>query len=111
MPIPPGIKREHVLAAAQWIEEHGADPFGDGIKYETEVDEKFFPPKALVGHAARIGLGIQTNPDSFSSGHEPGQAIPELKRLGFKTRLERFHPTRSAVRRVLGAVGFGVFGR
>jgi hypothetical protein len=86
MPIPPGIKPKHIEAAAKWIDLNGLGDFRDGSKYEARVGTKWYPPKALIGHAARLGLGETLGPRDFYGGVGAGCALPCLEGLGFNWR-------------------------
>lgn len=53
MGIPKGITKEAVLAAARQIDEHGPAPYGPSKDWDAIINGKRYPPKALVGIAAK----------------------------------------------------------
>src|SRR4051812_45808900 len=65
--------------------------FGPSTFYDLLVDGKRYPPKAVVGLAARRLLGRPLRPDEFSGG-EDSWAFRLLRERGFevvpKTKLE-----------------------
>lgn len=86
MSIPSNITKGHIELAAAWIDRHGLGDFRDGARYEARVGTKWYPPKALVGHAAKLGLKSAWTPKDFHVGKGPGCAIPFLASLGIERR-------------------------
>lgn len=81
--IPQGLTREHILKALAELDAEIDHPFGDPTAYDLVHDGKSYPPKAVIGLAARHVLGRILRPDEFSSGISPGQAVYVLRELGF----------------------------
>ncbi len=84
MGIPAGIRRDDVLRAIADLDgglEHG---FGDSTGYDLLYEGRKYPPKAVVGLAAKRVLGRQLTLDEFSGGESPGSANPYLRALGFE---------------------------
>lgn len=81
--IPKGITREHVLKALAELDAGVAHPFGEPTAYDLVHEEKSYPPKAVIGLAARHLLGRMLQPYEFSSGVGPGQAVHVLRKLKF----------------------------
>ena len=82
--IPSGITRADVLAAIKDLDNGLANPFGDSTGYDLIKSRRRYPPKAVVGLAARRVLGRALRPDEFSGGGDTGQANSILQRLGFE---------------------------
>jgi hypothetical protein len=97
--IPRGITREHVLAAIAELDDGVEHDFHEPTKYYAAHDEMNYPPKAVVGLAARHALGRTLSPREFSGGNEPGQANHVLRQLGFDIieKAEAVEPTRPRV--------------
>jgi|tagenome__1003787_1003787.scaffolds.fasta_scaffold20047147_2 5-methylcytosine-specific restriction protein B len=70
---------EEALAALDRREPHA---FGPSIFYDLLEQGKRYPPKAVVGLAARRALGRPLRPDEFSGG-EDSWAFRLLRDLGF----------------------------
>ena len=81
--IPPSLSKEHVLKALADLDAGIAHPFGAPTGYELVHDDKHYPPKAVVGLATRYLIGRILQPEEFSSGIGPGQAVYVLRNLGF----------------------------
>jgi MoxR-like ATPase len=84
MPIPSGIRREHVLQAIKDLNGGNQHPFGEARSWELVHEGQRYPPKALVGLAARYATGKELGPDDFSGGDGPGQANAILRERGFE---------------------------
>ena len=84
MPIPDGISREHVLAALKELSEGVDHPFGLSTDYDLLHDGTRYPPKAVIGMAARHATGRMLEPSEFSGGESPGAANSVLRSLGFE---------------------------
>lgn len=65
-------------------------PFGPSTDFDLLHDGERYPPKAVVGVAARHAIGRFLSPDEFSGGEGPGAANAVLRALGFEvvTKLE-----------------------
>ena len=72
--IPPGITREHVLKALAELDAGVGHPFGEPTAYQLVYEGKSYPPKAVVGLAARHLLGRVLRRDEFSSGVAAGSS-------------------------------------
>jgi len=82
MAIPHGITREHVLTGIEDFESGVAHDFGPSTKYDLLVNEKRYPPKAILGLAARHTTGTLLQPRDFSGG-ESSTCFRILRELGF----------------------------
>src|SRR5215211_4304985 len=76
------ITREDILEAIAALD--GGDPhaFGPSTFYDLLEGERQYPPKAVVGLAARRTLGRPLRPDEFSGGEE-SWAFGLLRDRGF----------------------------
>ena len=83
MAIPRGITRDDVLAAIGDLDAAIDHPFGPSSGYDLVVDGHRYPPKAVIGLAARRELGRPLTPAEFSGGQGDGNANRALRRLGF----------------------------
>ncbi|MCZ7534438.1 MAG: hypothetical protein M5U23_13760 [Acidimicrobiia bacterium] len=83
MTIPSGIIREDVLAALEDLDGGIEHSFGDSTKYDLVHKDRRYPPKAVVGLAARRVHGSVLRNDDFNGGDAPGSANPVLRDLGF----------------------------
>lgn len=66
--IPDNISREHVLNAVAGFEAGAEHEFGDSTGYDVIINEKPYPPKAIVGLAAKEANGKMLTPNDFSGG-------------------------------------------
>jgi Domain of unknown function (DUF3883) len=83
MAIPAGITRQDVLTAIRDFQ-RGINPgFGPSTRYDLMVGRRHFPPKAIVGLAARRVLGHPIASADFSGGEGASSANRVLRRLGF----------------------------
>ena len=80
--IPPGIEREHVLGAIGDFQQGVPHEFGESTKFDVVHEGMRFPPKAIVGLAARRATGQILTPKDFSGGEESA-CFRLLHRLGF----------------------------
>lgn len=84
VPLPSSISRAHVLQAIASLDRRDKfDPFGEPTKWRVVHHGKPYPPKAVLGLAARHATGVQYLPRDFSSGFSSGQACKVLEDLGF----------------------------
>lgn len=81
--IPAGISPEAVRIAASRLDAGEQHPFGPATTYEAVIDGKRYPPKALIGIAARHQLALSLGPEDFHGGERTGEANWYLRRLGF----------------------------
>jgi hypothetical protein len=81
--IPDGITREDVLQAIQDFDTGTAHDFGDSTKYDLIHESKRYPPKAILGLAARRVLARVLLPSKFPGG-ENSKAFRVLRDLGFR---------------------------
>lgn len=87
MAIPSGITRDHVLTAIRRYEDGERGDFGEPTRYYVLWDGGRYPPKTLVGFAAREVIGRDLSRREFSGGARPGQANTLLLALGFDVRI------------------------
>lgn len=83
-PIPAGISPEAIRVAASRLDAGEQHPFGQATTYEALIDGKRYPPKALIGVAARHQLGLSLGPQDFHGGERTGEANWYLRQLGFE---------------------------
>ena len=76
------ITREDILEAIASLDRGQAHTFGPSTFYDLLVGERRYPPKAVVGLAARRVLGRTLRPDEFSGGQE-SWAFGLLRDRGF----------------------------
>jgi hypothetical protein len=76
------ITREDIEEAIAALERAEPHTFGPSTFYDLLVDGKRYPPKAVVGVAARRVLGRALRPDEFSGGEE-SWAFRLLRERGF----------------------------
>jgi len=81
--IPEGITREHLLQAIQEFEGGIDHRFGPSSTYDVFHDGKRFPPKAIVGLAAKFVIGNQLQPEDFGGGLET-KCFRVLETNGFR---------------------------
>lgn len=82
MAIPDNLTREHVLAAVADYDAGAPHGFGPSLRYDLICDEKRYPPKAILGLAARHAVGVTLSPSDFSGG-EKSKCLRVLRELGF----------------------------
>jgi len=82
MSIPRGIERAHVLQAVEDFRGGVAHDFGPSTGYDLVLGEERYPPKAIVGLAARRAVGADLHPRDFSGGEE-SRCFRLLRQLGF----------------------------
>jgi hypothetical protein len=76
------ITREDLQEAIAALEQGEAHAFGPSIFYDVLEGDRRYPPKAVVGLAARRVLGRTLRPDEFSGGEE-SWAFRLLRDRGF----------------------------
>lgn len=79
--IPDSIKREHVLEALQEIGEATIPFHRQSADYDVLHAGKRYPPKYVIGIAARLATGSELAPDKFHAGTETNTF---LSKLGFE---------------------------
>jgi 5-methylcytosine-specific restriction protein B len=77
------ITREDILDAIDALDRSEPHAFGPSTYYDLLENGRRYPPKAVVGLAARRVLGRALRPDEFAGGHG-GWAFSLLQRRGFK---------------------------
>jgi hypothetical protein len=82
--IPTGVSPDAIRDAAVRLDAGEQHPFGIATAYEAVVNGKRYPPKALIGVAARHHLGLELGPDDFRGGERTGEANWYLRKLGFE---------------------------
>jgi predicted restriction endonuclease len=82
--IPSGITSDDVTSALEDLSENGVpDGFGERTDWVVDYGGIWYPPKAVIGIAARRVLGRALKASEFSGGEGPGQANKALRNLGF----------------------------
>lgn len=81
--IPDGISRDDILKAVELFDAGAPHQFGPSLYYDLLVNGKRYPPKAIVGLAARRLRGRVLLPTEFSGG-EGSKCFRVLKDLGFQ---------------------------
>jgi len=84
MPIPEGIQRQHIEAALADLDRNATHPFGPSRDYDLLHAGRCYPPKAVVGIAAKHATGTMLTPYDFTGGDSSGGANDCLRRLGFE---------------------------
>jgi 5-methylcytosine-specific restriction protein B len=82
MGIPEGITRDHVLAGIEDYESSFPHEFGPSTTYDLVHGGKRYPPKAILGLAARHATGHVLTPADFSGG-ESSKCFRILRSLKF----------------------------
>ena len=77
------ITREDLLAAIGSLDRGETNSFGPSTVYDVIHDGRRYPPKAVVGLAARRVLGRPLEPDEFSGGQD-AWAFRLVQERGFK---------------------------
>ena len=81
--LPDGISRDHLLAAIRQFDDGVAHRFADSTGYDVLFEERRYPPKAIVGLAARLLTGEDLGPEDFSGGRG-SKCFGVLQRCGFE---------------------------
>ena len=81
--IPDGMTREDIITAIRDYDNGIEHPFGSSKTYDLIHDGNSYPPKAILGLAARRLAGRILGPDEFSGGHA-SSCLKILKDLGFE---------------------------
>ena len=66
--IPEGITREHIIDAIRALDAGVEHPFGESTGYDVLFEGRRYPPKAVVGVAARHIANTQLRPRDFTGG-------------------------------------------
>jgi len=90
--IPPEIRAEHVLAAIADTDANGVPPGRESSRYALYHNGRCYPPKYLIGRAAKFAVGRELRPDEFNGGQETNTF---LRRLGFRIEGDVPTPTTS----------------
>jgi len=80
--IPSGIKRDHILKAIDDFNGGFEHEFHESTEYDLIHDKRRYPPKAIVGLAARYILGKTLKPKDFSGGLK-SKCFRVLEKNGF----------------------------
>ena len=81
------IRREHISAALEDLKSGIVHEFGASTEYDLLHDGVAYPPKAVLGVAARHALGQMLQPGDFSGGQE-STCFQVLRDRGFTVRSE-----------------------
>jgi hypothetical protein len=77
-PLPDTITRADLLAALEAFDGGAAHRFAESTGYDILFEGRRYPPKAIVGLAARAVTGVEYGPEDFSGGRgltiEPASA-------------------------------------
>jgi hypothetical protein len=82
MAIPDGITREHILAGIADFQDGYPHDFGPSTRYDLVHEAATYPPKAILGLAARHATGNVLSTSDFTGG-QSSQCFRILRRLGF----------------------------
>ncbi len=82
MKLPNGLTRGHVIAAIEFIDAGLSTNFGSSRKYDLFYNGKRYPPKAVLGLAAKILTGKDYTSKDFGSG-QGSQCFKILQELEF----------------------------
>ncbi|WP_312671686.1 HNH endonuclease [Pseudescherichia sp.] len=66
--LPNSLSREAILAAAQAYDAGIDHPFADSRDYDAIINDRRYPPKAIVGLAASALTGLTFTPADFTGG-------------------------------------------
>jgi 5-methylcytosine-specific restriction protein A len=91
--IPAGINKEHILKAIVDFDGGFAHEFHESTEYDLIHEKRRYPPKAIVGLAARYIIGQPLKPKDFAGGlkskcfrvleHYEFTILPKPKKIGF----------------------------
>jgi len=82
-PLPDTISRDNLLAAFAAFDSGTAHRFADSTGYDVLFEGRRYPPKAIVGIAARSVTGVDYGPEDFSGGRG-SKCFRILQRAGFE---------------------------
>jgi hypothetical protein len=80
--IPEGISRPNVLAALSDLDAGTDHEFGESVGYDLIYEGKRYPPKAVLGIAARHAANVRLGPYDFKGG-QSSKCFRILRDLGF----------------------------
>ncbi len=64
----PSISEEHILKAFQYIDKNGVPDQNKSTQYELVLqDGRKYPPKYVIGVAAKIATGREIKTDDYNS--------------------------------------------
>jgi hypothetical protein len=87
--IPDGIRREHIEQAIAELKTGDIQPFHPSTRFELIGDDgQRYPPKAVLGFAAKHVLGQPLRPQDFKGG-KGSKWFRVLEGLGFDIRPKR----------------------
>lgn len=78
-----GIRAEHVRAALKDLDQAVRHPFHESTGYDLVYRGRRYPPKAVLGLAAKHASGITLGPKDFSGG-EASACFRVLRKAGFE---------------------------
>ena len=78
-----GIRKKHVLAALKDLDQGVKHPFHDSTGYDLIYRGRRYPPKAILGLAAKHSSNASLRPRDFSGG-EKSKCVRILRTAGFE---------------------------
>lgn len=75
------IKKEDVLKALEWINQHGVPKSRESRKYHLKYESRLYPPKYVISIANKFATGKELEADKFYGGSESNTF---LTKLGFE---------------------------
>lgn len=91
--IPDSLTAEDVIAAAAELDGNIDHPFHESTKFDVLIENRRYPPKAILGVASKLGANIDLVPADFSGNSLCVRANIELDPLisdGMADVLESF---------------------
>jgi len=77
--IPEGLTPQHLLQAFADFDAGVPHAFADSTRFDVLHEGRRYPPKAIVGLAARHILGAPLQPDDFSGGEGSNDEVFQLQ--------------------------------
>ena len=78
MPIPPGLTREHILAALSDLDAGIPTRFGRSVKYDLVYEGRRYSPKAVLAQAIARMSGAVPDPYAFTGGSMTNSRLVEF---------------------------------
>lgn len=80
--IPDSITAEHITAAAMELDRNVDHPFHESTKFDVLIENRRYPPKAILGLAAKLAANVDLTPADFTGG-VGSKCFRILNELGF----------------------------